>query len=159
MLKGTYRTIRLINFAGALLREPVEPDYVLFCWSAGVCTCCAGCHWQNRLRVFCGAVECLAHKTLNVMIEPVVKPDYVLVMLEAPLTKPVDIQSMSWHHWMALPTLNVIIPEGTDRTGWARECRSRSCSVQTEKKHNKQFFSVIKNFLSYKKGNNSLDQS
>ena len=35
-------------------------------------------------------MECLAHKTLNVMIEPVVKPDYVLVMLEAPLIKPVN---------------------------------------------------------------------
>ena len=68
------------------------------------------------------------------------------------------IQSMSWH-WRALPTLNVIIPEGTDRTGWARECRSRSCSVQTEKKHNKQFFSVRKNFLSYKRDNYSFDQS
>ena len=35
-------------------------------------------------------MECLAHKTLNVMIEPVVKPDYVLVMLEAPLIKQVN---------------------------------------------------------------------
>ena len=35
-------------------------------------------------------MECLTHKALNVMIEPVVKPDYVLAMLESPLIKPVN---------------------------------------------------------------------